>query len=526
ARGVAQGAGEGLGGVLDAYGGALAYGGRLANHDAETWAQTGTAAQVTLEGLAYGHGQLVGSWGGLLQGAGRTTGLKPVEDAGRLLSQVGSAEQSLARPEVRKAVDALEGALANLAGRGLEAAGTGLGPPGSWLAGQGRNLQEGSAGNPLVEAAEKALQERLEEYRTDGEFAIARDATQVALEVAGLFVGPEMLLGRLGARAPRAAGEAARGVTTTLDESAQLGKQLAHSADDLPDTLPGGRYPPGDVGNPSAEDIARAVYDERRWLGDPYHPVARHQVWHPGYTYDPGYLQTLEGVVQDLATQPPRNLFAAMNRIVGGPLGPARISLQDVKPDHLFLPRGARGMPSDTPLIMDGRPTRYATAGPEGGPSVLDRAQQQMGDSWDPWYHTTTDTLDGQPVNLTTVYRRPDGDVWWHHTDLDPDTHQRIVTRANELYHRALDPSLPMEETLRTVGELSWWSSQATLFARGSATVTEALTRSILDARGIATSAYRRGISPDLEAFVTPREVFADNFARLFQAPPRWKPAG
>jgi hypothetical protein len=137
----------------------------------------------------------------------------------------GQSVQGLASPEVQGAVDTVIQAgqngvanLIDLTGRGLDAVGIQNG-----LQDEARPTLEATANNPIVQG----VQNRLEEYRNDPEFAISRDLTRGAFEIGSLLVGPELLVGKTGAalRAGRAAEEGLNAMRVAED-AARLTREI------------------------------------------------------------------------------------------------------------------------------------------------------------------------------------------------------------------------------------------------------------------------------------------------------------
>ncbi len=75
------------------------------------------------------------------------------------------------------------------------------------------------------------------------------------------------------------------------------------------------------------------------------------------------------------------------------------------------------------------------------------------------------------------------------------------------------------EELLPRLGELHWWMAHAMPDGRGSAAKTEMGMRAIALAHGIALPPFRRGIVPDLEAFMQDMETFSQGYADMLEPP-------
>jgi Avirulence protein len=151
--------------------------------------------------------------------------------------------------------------------------------------------------------------------------------------------------------------------------------------------------------------------------------------------------------------------------------------------------------------------------------------------------HTATTTLlRGRKVRLTQLeaWLEPDGTPLQalpgelleigniRHTRLRDMDH--VTPDLEKLFKAALEPGLAPQEHLRAMGDLHWLLAHAMLDARGSAAKSEMLVRAVGYAVGIELPPFARGIVPDLEAFLTPREEFADHYGQLFTRPPLPEP--
>lgn len=140
---------------------------------------------------------------------------------------------------------------------------------------------------------------------------------------------------------------------------------------------------------------------------------------------------------------------------------------------------------------------------------------------------TSVDRLSsGRQVRLTEHYDTDHGREHpmtreAHMRHAPPANIEPILTECQGLYTRALDPSTSLEDTVRTVGELHWWLAHAMPYERGSAAITDMLTKSIFLRRGIQVSAWQRGVVPDLDAFTMPRQAFVAAYQGMFREAPR-----
>lgn len=95
------------------------------------------------------------------------------------------------------------------------------------------------------------------------------------------------------------------------------------------------------------------------------------------------------------------------------------------------------------------------------------------------------------------------------------------MSHAESLYNRAVDPSIPNDEALTTMGELHWWVTHAMPDDRGSAAKAELAIRSIAQSRGMDLPPYSKGFVPDLEAMTSSRSDFTSTYPSRFDWPSR-----
>ena len=98
-----------------------------------------------------------------------------------------------------------------------------------------------------------------------------------------------------------------------------------------------------------------------------------------------------------------------------------------------------------------------------------------------------------------------------------------IMNRVESLFTEAMNQKLPLPKTIDRVAEIHWWLTQLCPFHRGSASITDAFTKTIFDYRGIETSIWKKELMPDFESFVRPREDFIAHYQEFFVEPPRLK---
>ncbi len=114
-----------------------------------------------------------------------------------------------------------------------------------------------------------------------------------------------------------------------------------------------------------------------------------------------------------------------------------------------------------------------------------------------------------------------------HHTE--PEHIQALMDEADDVFRSTLKEAgkLSPDEKAERLGKLHWLLAQASPDSRGSAAKSEMAVRSLACALDMELPPFKRGIVPDLEAFVTPQAAFAQKYKALFSsgAPPRPTPA-
>lgn len=99
----------------------------------------------------------------------------------------------------------------------------------------------------------------------------------------------------------------------------------------------------------------------------------------------------------------------------------------------------------------------------------------------------------------------------------DPELVQPITNHVEHLFEELMG-SLPAEDqAIRQLGGIHWWMAHAMPDARGSAAKTELCIRAMAGAMGMELPPFEHGVIPDLEAFMTDRETYADNYVNLFE---------
>lgn len=98
-------------------------------------------------------------------------------------------------------------------------------------------------------------------------------------------------------------------------------------------------------------------------------------------------------------------------------------------------------------------------------------------------------------------------DIWKHINGLFVD----LTTLTNAGKEGLLDKKTSL------IAQIGWWYFHLMPYTRGSAAIGGALLQSLFDFSGVKNSPYREGVSPDLEAYVTPLPEYVSGFEKLFK---------
>lgn len=94
---------------------------------------------------------------------------------------------------------------------------------------------------------------------------------------------------------------------------------------------------------------------------------------------------------------------------------------------------------------------------------------------------------------------------------------QPIMNHVEDLVEPLLKSQMDESTLVSSLGEVHWWMAHAMPDERGSAAKTEIAVRALAGAHGVELPPFRRGVVPDLEAFMTDRESFRDNYSSMFE---------
>lgn len=252
--GVISGALGFAGSLTEGVGTMASWAGRVTQGDTKTLDDTGQTLKKVGEGAAYIDGKARSAVGSAVEWVGEKTDSQTIQGAGQWYRRVGEAEANLAGEDTKKVLDNVGQAAVHYGARVGEAEGglvkwvgdkTGsqtLQDAGGQLQSNAKAVADSNA-NGLTRGIDKAVDERLTEYKENGSYAVTRDVTRVAGEIASLVVAPEALLAKGGkvAKVADGAGDLAR---------------LGHGLEEVSEV--GGTVSKATKGLEGAEDLARA----------------------------------------------------------------------------------------------------------------------------------------------------------------------------------------------------------------------------------------------------------------------------
>ncbi len=90
-------------------------------------------------------------------------------------------------------------------------------------------------------------------------------------------------------------------------------------------------------------------------------------------------------------------------------------------------------------------------------------------------------------------------DVYWRHSSID--NLPKIMNHVEGMFAKAIAKSTTQAEAIDLAARIHWWVINATPYKRGSSAISDALAKSILNAKGIRPGPWALGISPDIKAF-------------------------
>lgn len=132
--------------------------------------------------------------------------------------------------------------------------------------------------------------------------------------------------------------------------------------------------------------------------------------------------------------------------------------------------------------------------------------------------------LEGKKVRLTEmkVTDNAKDNIFGGANGVMVHTNAKLITPllklADDVFRNTLQPEAGREQRMQGLAEIHWLLTQACPDGRGSAAKAELAVRAMAHAMDMELPPMRRGIQADLEAFVTPKDVFIAKYADFFEA--------
>lgn len=71
------------------------------------------------------------------------------------------------------------------------------------------------------------------------------------------------------------------------------------------------------------------------------------------------------------------------------------------------------------------------------------------------------------------------------------------------------------------IAEIQWYFAQVTPFLRGSAGIADVFSKSVYEGLGVQVSSWKKGVAPDLEAYVRTLDDYVSNYTTFFEKLPK-----
>lgn len=108
----------------------------------------------------------------------------------------------------------------------------------------------------------------------------------------------------------------------------------------------------------------------------------------------------------------------------------------------------------------------------------------------------------------------------WHHTR--PEYIPDMMAYIKNLYTKILKiKNDKVDEIIPKISEFQWLLCQTAPFRRGSAGITDVITKTLFEAKRIQISPWKQNIAPDLEALTQNLDNYRINYPKLFQTLPK-----
>lgn len=108
----------------------------------------------------------------------------------------------------------------------------------------------------------------------------------------------------------------------------------------------------------------------------------------------------------------------------------------------------------------------------------------------------------------------------WQHTDCTEIP--GVLSRVETLYSKLMDSKQNnLDKIVERIAEIHWLLAQTAPFKRGSAGISDAVTKALFEAKNIQISQWKAGIVPDCEALTSSLREFKLNYAGFFKKHPK-----
>jgi len=129
----------------------------------------------------------------------------------------------------------------------------------------------------------------------------------------------------------------------------------------------------------------------------------------------------------------------------------------------------------------------------------------------------------------TSCFNIDDYVITWEHTPAK--NIPELMNHVSGLYENTAKTNLAeksknsntLDKINKNIAEIHWYFAHAVPFVRGSAGICDILCKGLYEALNIELSPWKKGVSPDLEAFVTPLETFKENYSQYIVSEPKFK---
>jgi hypothetical protein len=125
----------------------------------------------------------------------------------------------------------------------------------------------------------------------------------------------------------------------------------------------------------------------------------------------------------------------------------------------------------------------------------------------------------GETVELTGIRGRvSDGTLDWTHPDVR--SAEQIIDHCEPLYRHVLNRGSSPETSLGLIAEIHWWIANAQPLCRGTASISDAIAKTLMIHAGLPVPRWREGLAPDIKAFHLDLEEYVALYPHFFERNP------